>query len=43
MLCECKNLRKNVCKKGYIWNPVKCVCENGKYLGSNIDNSVICD
>ena len=33
-----------VCKKYYIWNPNTCTRENGKYLGSIIDNSVItCD
>ena len=31
-------------KKNYIWNPATCCCENGKYLASIIDNSVItCD
>ena len=28
-------------EKGYIWNPTTCGCENGKYLASIIDNSVI--
>ena len=33
-----------VCKKYYIWNPNTCTRENGNYLGSIIDNSVItCD
>ena len=39
-------IKKNitVCKKYYIWNPPTCSCENGKYLGSIIDDSVImCD
>ena len=28
----------------YIWNPATCSCENGKYLASIIDNSVVmCD
>ena len=39
-------IKKNitVCKKYYIWNPPTCNCENGKYLGSIIDDSVImCD
>ena len=42
---ECKNLKEhNSWKKGYTWNPVTCSCENGKYLGSIIDNLVItCD
>ena len=26
-----------------MWNSAKCLCENGKYLASIIDNSVICD
>ena len=31
-------------KRYYIWNPVTCCSENGKYLASIIDNSVItCD
>ena len=31
-------------KKDYIWDPVTCSCENGKYLASIIDDSVItCD
>ena len=31
-------------KKDYIWNLTTCSCENGKYLASIIDNSVImCD
>ena len=28
----------------YIWNPATCSCENGKYLASIVDDSVItCD
>ena len=31
-------------QKVYIWNPATCSCENNKYLGSTIDDSVItCD
>ena len=31
-------------KKGYVWNPSACNCENGKYLASIMDNSaIICD
>ena len=30
-------------KKDYIWNRSTCTCENGKYLGSIIDDSVITD
>ena len=30
--------------KDYIWNPATCSCENGKYLASMMDDSVIiCD
>lgn len=33
-----------MCKEDYGWNPTTCICENGKYPGSIIDNSVIrCD
>ena len=41
----CKNLKNIVHgKKYYIWNLATCSCENGKYLASIIDNSVImCD
>ena len=44
-LCECRNLKEHhVYKKDYIWNPATYSCENGKYLASNIDKSVItCD
>ena len=30
-------------EKDYTWNPAKCACKNGKYLGSTIDKSVIYD
>ena len=34
----------NVCEKDYVWNPATCSCENGKYLASVMDVSVImCD
>ena len=40
--CECKNLEKHhVCKKDYIWNPTTSSYENGKYLASIIDDSMI--
>ena len=33
-----------MCKKHYICNPDTCSCENGEYLASIIDDSVItCD
>ena len=43
--CECKNNKKyNGFKKNYIWNPATCSCENGKYVGSVTDDSLImCD
>ena len=41
---ECKNSRKHVCKKDYIWNPITSTCEIGKYLQSIIPDSVsTCD
>ena len=40
-LCGGKN---HIFEKGFIWNLAICNCENGKYLASIIDNSVItCD
>ena len=30
-----------MCEKDYIWNPATFSSENGKYLGSIIDDSVI--
>ena len=40
--CECK--KHHICWKYYIWNPSTCHCENGKYLASIMDDSVIlCD
>ena len=43
--CECKNPKEHhICKKDYIWNPATCCCENGKYLASIFDDSIItCD
>ena len=33
-----------MCKKDYIWNPVTCSCNNGKYLASIIDGPrITCD
>ena len=38
------NVDASMCEKDCIWNPATCSCENGKYLASIIDNSVImCD
>ena len=44
-ICECKNPKDYcVCKKDYIWNRATCGCENGKYLSSVTEDSVIaCD
>ena len=42
MLIEYKNIHD--CEKDYVWNPSKCICENGKYLASIMDDStIICD
>ena len=42
--CRCEFKKHHIREKGYIWNPAKCTCKNGKYLASFIDNSVItCD
>ena len=39
---ECK--KHTICEKDYIWNPATCSCENGKYLASVMDVSLItCD
>ena len=39
---ECKKI--HVCEKDYVWNPSKCICENGKYLASiMVDSAIICD
>ena len=27
--------------KKYVWNPIKCICKNGKYLASVMDDSAI--
>ena len=36
--------KNHVCEKDYIWNSATCNCENGKYLASIMDDSVItCD
>ena len=33
-----------MCKNDYSWNPNTCIYENGKYLKSNVDDSVmVCD
>ena len=30
-----------VCEKDYVWNAATYICENGKYLASSMDDSVI--
>ena len=37
--------KHHICEKDYIWNPVTCSCENGKYLVSIIDDNLVmkCD
>ena len=40
--CDCK--KGHVCEKDYVWNPATCNRENGKYLASIMNDSVIkCD
>ena len=42
--CGCERKKHNISEKHYIWNPATCSTENGKYLTSIIENSVItCD
>ena len=42
--CWCEYEKIHVCEKDYVCNPSKCICENGKYLASIMDDSVImCD
>ena len=39
--CRCETKKHHMCEKDYIWNPAICSCQNGKYLASIIDDSVI--
>ena len=41
--CRCvyKNPKSHMCEKDYICNPATSSCQNGKYLGGIIDDSVI--
>ena len=39
--CQCQCKKHRIFEKIYIWNPAKCNCENGKYLASIMDDSVI--
>ena len=38
---RCEYKKYNICEKDYIWNISTCICENGKYLASVMDDSVI--
>ena len=31
----------HICEKYYVWNPSTCICENGKYFASIVNDSVI--
>ena len=33
--------KHHVCEKEYVWNPSTCICENGRYSASVMDESVI--
>ena len=33
--------KRHACEKDYILNPATCSCQNGKYLASTMDDSVI--
>ena len=39
--CQCKCKKHYICKKDYVWNPATSNCENGKYLESIMDDSMI--
>ena len=42
--CRCGCKKRHVCVKSYVWNPATCICENGKFLASIMDDSaIICD
>ena len=36
--CQCECTKHHICEKDYIWNPSTCVCYNGKYLASIMDD-----
>ena len=43
-ICQCECKKRHICEKDCVWNPATCNCENGKYLASILDDSVImCD
>ena len=35
------SLKKFMYVKNYVWNPATCICKNGKYLASIMDDSGI--
>ena len=38
------SIKIHVCEKCYVYNPSECLCKNGKYLASIMDDSTInCD
>ena len=39
--CWCKCKKHHLSEKYYVWNPATCSCENGKNLGSVMDDSAI--
>ena len=39
--CRCERKNIQACEKDYVWNPGTCNCENGQYLVSIMDDSVI--
>ena len=39
--CQHECRKRHVWEKDYVWNPATCNCENGKYLASIMDDSVI--
>ena len=42
--CHCGRKKRHVCEKDYVWDPSTCNCQNGNYLASIMDDSmVICD
>ena len=39
--CRCESKKHYICEIDYVWGPATCNCENGKYLASIMDDSVI--
>ena len=40
-ICQCQCKKHHISEKDYVRNPATCNCENGKYLASIMDDSVI--